>query len=113
MILAYREKRFAKRAIQHLLNSHSAVSAEQPGLSGRALYRDILLHTQQVDPPLVDQILTQAEASIDEWTSDTGDRLGFRAVVHFFVMSRYQAAGHAGTVVSLREIVNSLIPADL
>ena len=112
MFLAIKEKRFAKRVIKRLLKSYSAVSAEKPGLSGKALYREVLLH-EQVEPLRVDQILRQAEDSIDEWTAHGRDGLGFREVAHYFVMSQHQAAGYVGTVVSFRGIVNSLIPADL
>jgi hypothetical protein len=56
MFLAIKEKRFAKRVIKRLMHSHSAVSAEKPGLSGNALYREVLLHSQQVDPLRADQI---------------------------------------------------------
>lgn len=113
MFLAIKEKRFAKRVIKSLLKSHSEVSAENPGLSGRPLYREVLLHSEQVDPPRADQILRQAEDSVDEWTAGGSRELGFRQVVHFFIVSEYQAAGHVGTVVSIRDIVYSLIPADL
>ena len=113
MFLAVKEKRFAKRVIERLLEAHSAVSANNPGLSDKALYREVLLHTQQVDPLLVDQLLLQAEDSIDEWTSPGRDGLGFREIAHFFVLKQYQATGHKGTVVSFEQIVNSLIPAEL
>ena len=113
MFLAFKEKRFAKRLVKRLLKSYSAVSVEKPELSGEVLYGKVLLHTQQVDPVRVDQILEQAEDSVDEWTARGRGELGFREVAHFFVMSQYQAAGHVGTVVSFKEIVDSLIPADL
>lgn len=113
MFLAFKEKRFAKRVIKHLLETYSTVSAENPGLSGKALYREVLLHAHQIDPLLVDQILQQAEDSIDQWTASGRDALGFREVVHFFALTQYQATGHQGTVVSFEQIVNSLIPANL
>ena len=113
MFLAIKEKRFAKRAIKRLLKLHSAVSAENLGLSGSALYRAVLLHTQRLEPSRVDEMLRQAEDSVDEWTSPGRDGLGFREVVHFFVMSEFREAGHGGTVVSIRDIVNSLVPAHL
>jgi hypothetical protein len=112
-LLAIREKRFSRRAVKRLLKSHSAVSARTPDLSGKALYREVLLHTQQVDPSHVDKILRQAEDSVDEWTAPGREELGFREVVHFFVVSQYVAAGHIGTVVSFREVVDLLIPADM
>ncbi len=113
MFKAIKEKRFAKRIIKRLLKSHFAVSVEKPGLSGNAFYREVLLHAQQVDPSDVDQLLWQAEDSIDEWTSGATDRLEFRQIAHFLIMSQYKATGHVGTVISFREIVYSLIPADL
>jgi hypothetical protein len=82
-------------------------------LSGKSLYREILLHTDLVDPSNVDEILWQAEDSIDEWTTHSIKGLGFRQVAHFVVLSRYRAAGNLGTVVSFKEIVYSMIPADL
>jgi hypothetical protein len=113
MILAMKEKRFAKRIVKRLLKSYSVVSAGKSELSGKALYREVLLHAQQADPSGVDQVLQQAEDSVDEWTTGAMETLGFRQVAHFLVMSQYRAAGHVGAVVSFREIVYSLIPADL
>jgi hypothetical protein len=72
MLLVIKERCFAKRVIKHLLASYSAVNAENPDLSDKALYREVLLHTQQVGRSSVDQILRQAEDSIDEWTAPAG-----------------------------------------
>ena len=113
MFLAIKEKYFAKRVIRRLLESYFAVSAENPELSDKALYREVLLHTKQVDQSRVDRILQQAEASIDEWAARGRDELGFREVAHFFVMLQHHAAGYEGAVVSFGHIVDSLIPADL
>jgi hypothetical protein len=113
MILAMRETRFAKRVVRQLLKSHSAISAQNPGLSGEPLYKEVLLHTKLVDPSHVDEILSQAEDSIDEWTTHSRKELGFRQVAHFFALSQYSSAGNVGTVVSFKKIVYSLIPADL
>ncbi len=113
MFLAMRERRFAKRVVKQFLKSFSAVSAENPGLSGAPLYREVLLHTNLVDPTHVDEILSQAEDSIDVWTTHSRMRLGLRQVAHFVALSQYRVAGNAGTVVSFKKIVYSLIPADL
>lgn len=113
MFLAFREKRYAKRVVQDLLEKYSAVSAENPELSGKELYREILLRTRQIDPLLVDLMLRQAEDSIDQWTAGGRDGLGFREVAHFFALSHYLATGRKGTVVSFEKIVNALIPANL
>jgi len=113
MFLAIKEKRFAKRIIKRLLESHSIVSASNSELSGQALYREILLHAEHADLSRVDQVLQQAEDSIDSWTTSDIHRLGFRHVVHFVVMSQYRAAGNIGTVISFRDVVYSMIPAEL
>ena len=113
MFLAIRETRFAKRVVRQLLKSYSAVSAKNPALSGESLYREVLLHTNLVDASNVDEILWQAEDSIDEWTTNSSKGLGFRQVAHFVVYSQYLAVGNSGTVVSFKDIVYSLIPADM
>ena len=89
------------------------MSTENPDLSDKALNREVLLHTQQVDLSRVDQMLQQAEDSLDQWTASGRAGLRFREVAHFFVLTQYQATGHKGTVVSIEQIVNSLIPAEL
>lgn len=113
MFLAMKETRFAKRITRRLLKSHNAVSGENPNLSKNALYRKVLLHSQQVDSSRVELVLRQAEDSVDLWTTNEAEGFGFRQVVHFIVMSQYREAGHTGSVVSFREIVYSLIPANL
>lgn len=113
MFLAMKETRFAKRIAKRLLKSHNTVSGENPDISKNALYRKALLHSQQVDSSRIDQVLRQAEDSVDLWTTTAAEGFGFRQVVHFIVMSRYREAGHTGSVVSFREIVYSLIPANL
>lgn len=115
MFLAIKEKQFVKRVVKRLLVSYSAVGADNAGISDRALYREVILHSQLVDPSRVDRILRQAEDSVDLWTTSTGavERMEFRQVVHFIVLSLYREDGHAGTIVSFRDIVYSLIPSEL
>ena len=113
MFLAYRERRFARRVIGQLLKSYATVSAEKPDLSRESLYREVLMHTQLLDASNVDQALWEAEDSVDEWTTHANKVLGFRQVAHFVVMAQYRATGRAGSVVSFRDIVYSLVPADL
>ena len=73
----------------------------------------ILLHTGQVDESHADTILREAEHSIDEWTAPGRKELGFREVVHYFVFSQYLATGRNGIVVSLRDIVDALVPENI
>lgn len=113
MFAAIREKRFAKRLVRRLLQSHAAVVAENPELASGALYRDVLIHSQIVSPERVDQVLWEAEDSVDEWTTHGQDGLGLRQVAHYVVMSQYREEGHEGTIRSLRNIVYGLIPDNL
>ena len=113
ILRAMKEKRFAKQAVKRLLKTRLATKAENPDLSARALYKEVLLRTRQVDESRADQILRQAEENMDEWTAPGRNELGFREVVHYFILSQYLAAGHRGTVVSLRKIVDVMVPADI
>ena len=113
MFLAMREKRFAKRIARRLLKSHSIVTAGNPDLTGKALYKQILVHSKDIGASGVDQFMLEAGDSVDLWTTSSMKELGFRHIVHFLVMSKFKAAGHVGAVVSFREIVYSLIPSDL
>lgn len=108
-----KERRFAKSVVKRLLKSHATVRASNPDVSGEALYKEILLHSQLVDPADINTILWEAEDSLDDWTASGTEAIDLRHVAHFIVMSRYMAENHSGTVTSLREIVYSLIPADL
>ena len=113
MFLAMRERRFAKRIAGQLLKSYSTINAQNPYLSGEPLYREVLIHSNLVDPSQVDELLSQAEDSIDEWTTHAKKGLGFRQVAHFVVLSQHRAAGNLGAVVSFKKIVYSIISADL
>jgi hypothetical protein len=113
MFAELREKWFARRAIRQLLNSHSAVHAERPDLSGRALYKEILLRGHASDSGHADQILQEAEDSLDDWSERDTLVLDFRQVVHAFIVAQFLEAGHHGTVTSFKDIVDSLIPADM
>ena len=113
MLLAMRERLFARRAIRRLLRAHSAVSATKPDLAGKDLYREILLRTQQVDEENVDSVLRRAEDSVDDWTAPGRPNLRFREVVHYFVFLRYVETGRAGTIVSLKTIVDALVPSHI
>jgi hypothetical protein len=110
---ALRERRFARRFIRQLLRSYSHVHGANSDLRGRALYREVLLHSKVVGPTEVDQVLLDADNSVDEWTAPGREALGFREVAHFALVSRHRALGHAGALVSFAAIVTEMIPADL
>lgn len=111
--LALNEKRFAKRKLKELLDAYEAVSTQRPELAGNELYRAALLRTEQVDPARVDEILSQAEDSVDQWTSPGRTAMRLREVAHFFVTAQYIDSGRTGAIVSFRELVDALIPEHL
>jgi hypothetical protein len=113
MFAVARETRFAKGVVSRLLKSHKIISTQNPELAGSALYKEVLLHSKLVSSDDIDKVLSQSEDSADEWTSEARERLHFRQVVHFIVMSLHEAAGKEGSVVSFRGIVYSLVSKDL
>jgi hypothetical protein len=113
MFLAFQQKRYAKRLVRQLLKSYAIVSNEDPALAGEHLYREVLLRSKLVDAAQVDEVLWQADDSIDEWTTHANTELGFRAVVHFVLLSHFQSGDDLGPVVSFKNIVYSLVAADL
>ena len=110
---ASKEIHFAQHLVRHLLKSYSVVSEKNLNLSGKALYREVLLHSGRVDSSRVDLFLQQAENNSDLWTTGILKELGFRQVVHFLIISLYLSDGHLGTIVSFKKIIYSLIPSDL
>lgn len=112
-LLVVRETLFVKCLVRHLLKSYSAVSAQQMNLSGKALYREVLLYSKRVDRDLVDSILEQAEDSADQWTTGQDNVFGFRQVVHFLILTQYIQSGHRGTRISFREIVYARVSSKL
>jgi hypothetical protein len=110
---ALAQNRFARRIVGKLLACHAAVRAESPSLQGEALYREVLLRSGYIAAEQLDDFLSQADDSVDEWTAPGREQLGFRELVHFLVMQRFLASGQAGSVVSFGDIVNSLVPAEL
>lgn len=90
-----------------------AESSEKPGLSGKDLYREILLRNPGLDAERADKIMQRAEASLDEWTDRCDRGLTFRQIVHYFVLTEYLRAGHQGVVVDVQKIVAKIIPPEL
>jgi hypothetical protein len=113
MLQAIKEKKFVKRLITKLLESHALVHAENSDLQGVALYRAVLLHSGVVDAEIVDQVLWQAEDSVDDWTARSTKHLQFRQVVYFVAIRQFLAQDNPGTVISMRDIIYSMVPEQL
>ena len=113
LLTAMRERLFARRLIKRLLTAYASVARANPSLAGKALNREVLLHSREVELPRVDEVMELAESSVDEWTAPGRRDLGFRELVHFLVLTRYQQQGHLGSEVSFAAIVEELVPANL
>ena len=76
ILRAMKEKRFAKQAVKRLLKTRLATKAENPDLSGKALYKEVLLLTRQVDESRADHILRRARTTLHESYSGKPRRAG-------------------------------------
>ena len=112
-LVSLRERRFARRIVKRLLNSHAAVRTSKPELTGTALYREVLLHSGSLEASRIDGWLDEAEDSVDQWTAGARSGLGLREVAHFLVMSCYRDEGNPGSRISFSAVVNALIPKHL
>lgn len=106
----FRERRLARRTTKRLLQVYSEVRRAKPDLVGGALYREVLLCPADVDSSEIDEVLSQAKNSVDEWTAPGREGLGFRELVHFLIVSSYETTDDVGSVVSFRDIVDALVP---
>jgi len=113
LLLGFRQKRFARDAVRALMNGYGAVRVDQPELRGRDLYREVLLRVESAAAADVDDLLTRAEHSVDEWTARGREELGFRELVHYVVVANYAALERTGAIVSFEKIVRSMVPADI
>ncbi|HPG28083.1 MAG TPA: hypothetical protein PLW10_20790 [Myxococcota bacterium] len=102
-----------RRQIKHLVRSSMRLRAEQPHLSGRPLYRAVLIEVSKVEPSEADEILRCAEQSLDDWTNPDARPLGLREVLHFIVLTQHVRERRAGTAVDLDLLLRRLVPDDL
>ena len=89
-LFPWRERRFARRVSRELLKLYRIVSAAQPDLRGRDLYRRIIIARSQADPAAADTLIDQAEESFASWPVPR--EVKFCDVVHFVVVSEFLAS---------------------
>lgn len=111
--LPCRERRFARRIGRELLKLYWIVSACDPNLRGRGLYRTIVISRTRVDSESAEALLDQAEESFAAWP--TRRTLKFRDVVHFIAVSEFLASHSNSSWIhaDMRREVASQIPANL
>jgi YHS domain-containing protein len=112
-LFPWRERRFARSISRELLKLYRIVSAAQPELRGRDLYRRIIIARSRADPAAADALIDQAEESFASWP--VARPLKFHDIVHFLVVSEYLAShGNSPWIHSnVGREVSSEIPQDL
>ncbi len=112
-LFAWREKRFAVRTCADLLRLHEIVAALNPGLTGRALYRQIVAAHHGGDLAHADAVLESAEQSFAIWPVERA--LRFADVVHYLAASEFLAGADGARWIhaDMKRIVAARIPHDL
>jgi YHS domain-containing protein len=112
-LFPWRERRFARSVSRELLKLYRIVSAAQPGLRGRDLYRRIIIARSRADPDAADALIDQAEESFAAWPVRRAVK--FCDVVHFVVVSEFLAShGNSAWIhANVGREVASEIPDDL
>jgi YHS domain-containing protein len=108
-----REKREAYRLSDDLLQLHRDMSAMNPGLRGRELYREVVLAYTGVSSQQANAFLDQAEESFASWP--VSRPLNFADVVHYLVVSDLLAVSATSPWLraSVGRIVSKRIPSNL
>jgi hypothetical protein len=89
-LLPWRERRFARRISRELLTLHRIVSARNPNLRGRDLYRIVVMARTRADLESAEILLDRAEESFAAWPAPR--TLKFCDVVHFIAVSEFLAS---------------------
>ena len=107
------EKWFAWRASREMLDSYKRARAEEPQVSGKALYERIVVRRSGLDAKAARGILLRAEESFCDWPA--GRELRFRDVVLYVIIDEYLRShvGDLGTQTNMGKIVARVIPKDL
>ena len=107
------EKWFAWRASRELLESYNRARAEEPPVSGKALYERVVIRRSGLDAKAAGGILLRAEESFCDWPG--GRELRFRDVVLYVIIDEYLRSHGAnlGTQTNIGKIVARVIPKDL
>jgi hypothetical protein len=112
-LFPWRERRFARRVSRELLKLYRVISASQPGLRGKDLYRRIVMARSRFDAESADTLINQAEESFAAWPVPR--ELKFCDVVHFIAVSEFLAShGNSPWIhANVGRVVASQIPHNL
>lgn len=104
---------YAWRTSRSMLEWYRRVRSEEPGLTGRTLYAQVIMRRSGLDIRAASDILRQAEESFCSWPA--GHDLRYRDVVRYVVVSEFLRSHEAsmGTQTRMVTIVTHVIPEDL
>jgi len=112
-VTAWRELRFAKKAVKRALLLHQRLRAERPALTGRALYLAFVCERSALGASAAQGVLQRAEASFAAWPNERD--LIFRDVVQYLVISEYLASNpqRGSTTINMARTIEQLVPGEL
>ncbi len=104
---------YAWRISRSMLEWYRKVRSEEPGLTGRNLYAQVLKRRSGLDARATSRILRQTEVSFCSWP--TWHELRFRDVVLYVAICEYLRSHEEslGTQTRMVTIVTRVIPEDL
>jgi hypothetical protein len=107
------ERRYVRRESANALAMYNLVRAENPGLTGSALYEKVIIRLTGADAEASRALVRAAEQSFAEWPKTR--ELTFRDVAHYLCFQRIsETHGNRNwTRTLLSEVVDSVIPEDL
>jgi hypothetical protein len=107
------EKWYAWRACREMLGWYQRVRGEQPRLTGKSLYQQVIVSRSGLDDEAAREVLRRAHRRFCEWPF--ARKLRFRDVVHYVVIDEYLQSHitNLGTHTDIGKVVAHLIPHDL
>jgi hypothetical protein len=107
------EKWYAWRTTHEMLGWYQRVRGEQPQLTGRTLYQQVIVRRSGLDDEAARGVLRRAHQRFCEWPFER--ELRFRDVVHYVVIDEYLRShlNNLGTHTDMGKVVARLIPHDL
>jgi hypothetical protein len=111
LVQAWRERRLAAESCRQLIALHERVATAHPGLSGLALYREIVAARR--GPATADAVLRGAAEAYAIWPVCRA--LSFRDVVHYLAVAEIgdPRDGIPGALANVRSVVEAFIPRHL
>jgi len=110
VLLAWRERRFARGVCRDMLRLHAETASRHPELQGLPLYHCIVATRHGGSKVLADAILERAGESFAEWP--TSRPLNYRDVVHYVAVLEFVAVNRSAHWIhaDLKRLVSEAIP---